>query len=75
VLHVLQQLGGGLLSVASVKAKPADYRRYAQPATVNPPVYSTNRPAKERSSYAFWQKRRSAIIEMFRQEEDITEKI
>lgn len=52
-----------------------DYHRYAQPATENPIVYSANRPAKERSLYAFWQEMRSAIIKMFRQEEYITENI
>lgn len=73
MLHVLQQLVGGLLSISSVKAKPSGYHRYAQPATVNPIVYSANRPAKEKTFYAFWQEIR--IIKMFRQKEDITENI
>lgn len=74
MLHVLQQLVGGLLSISSVKAKLADYHRYAQPATVNPFVYNANRPAKK-SLYASWQEMGSVIAKMFRQKEDITENI
>ena len=48
VLHVLQQLVRGLLSISSVKAKPSDYQSYAQPAIVNPIVHSANRQQRKR---------------------------
>lgn len=75
MLHILQQLVEGLLSISSMKAKPAEYHRYVQPATVNSAVYSTNRPGKEKSLYAVWQEMRSAIIKMLGQKEDVTENI
>lgn len=38
--NILQKLFVGLLSIASVQAKPSDNHRYAQPATVNRIMYS-----------------------------------